>query len=119
MSQFGSVPIQVIRITNTTIAASAAGTAAATVISTVGATYARGWEIFNLTGLHLELLVGSDNGTSSTSGSLFVPHTTVSMSPSQRRPVALQQGEILRLRTYLTTPATIAATNPFIINLWA
>lgn len=119
MSQVGSVPIQILRVTNTTIAASALGTAASTIVGTVGATHVRAWEVFNLTGLHLELVVGSNASGAGTNGSLFVPHTTVSMSPSMRQPVALSKDMVISLRTVLTTPATIASTNPFYINLWA
>lgn len=121
---------------NATIAATMAGTAAATAIcSSIPCVYAREMEVFNLTGRNLELVVGPDNGTASYTlttpgttpvmivgnGTFFCPGTaaaTPGFGRGVRFPITLQQGEKIFARTTENTPITCATTSPLIINLW-
>lgn len=123
---------------NATIAASMAGTAAATVISnSISATYAKALEIFNLTGRNLEVGFGPDNGTAdytlTTPGStpvmvvgdgiVFCPGTAgvtgVNVGRGIRLPIKLDAGMKIWVRTTENTPITCASTTALIINLWA
>lgn len=116
---------------NATIAASMAGTAAATSISaSIPCSFASSMSIFNLTGRNLELVLGPDNGTASYTtaagvatvegqGSFFVPGTASSVAQNMRIPVQLSQGMKFFVRTTENTPITCSSTTPLVINLWA
>lgn len=123
MINAGAHPCQTMYLGGTsgaTVAASAFGTAASTVLGTISATYARGFEVWNLTGLNLELVLGPDNGTSSIG--IFCPGSTaagtLAGTRAERNQVALQQGMQILVRTTVNVPATIAAAS-FVINFWA
>lgn len=123
--------------TNATIAASMAGTAAATqIMASASFSYARAMEIFNLTGQNIELIIGRpDHGTADytvttiagtpvsfgASGQFFCPGTASSTvtGRTNRFPCAVAQGMTLYVRTTGTTNITCSSTNPFIINFWA
>lgn len=118
MSQIGSVPLQTLRFNNQTIAASLNGTAPSTIIGTISAAYARGWEVFNCTLRNIELVIGVDS--TAVSG-IFIPGTasSVGLGMGVRAPVALSGPLVLRARTTENTPITISSTTPLYINLWA
>jgi len=136
MSSLGTVPIQSFLLgipANATIAASMAGTAAATTISSsISAAGARGMEVFNLTGRNIEIVVGTDNGTSTYtpsagaatvvgSGTFFCPGTasaTPGVGRGIRFPIVIHQGMKLFVRTTENTPITCASTTPLVISLW-
>jgi hypothetical protein len=122
MNAFGSHPIGSYLFNNHTIAASAGGTAAATVlVSSVSATYVKAWQIHNLSLRNLELIIGAESGTAAVG--IFVPgNTTVSgafAGMSMRAPIALNQGMTIRARTTENTAITCASTTPLAITLWA
>lgn len=116
MSMLGSVPVQTLRFNNTTVAASLGGTAAATILGTITTTYARAWEVHNLTTRNLELIIGTEISTVS---GICIPGTVSNTGMSFRSPVTLQGPLVIRARTTENTPVTIASTTPFYINLWA
>lgn len=129
--------------TNGTIAASMAGTAAATQIMsgtsnpffTASGVIARSMEVFNLTGRNLELILGkADGGTADyqnttvgtavsygANGQIFVPGTAsaVALGRGMRFPIAFQAGMGIWARTTENTPLTASSTTPLIINFWA
>lgn len=135
----GGAPIQSFYLGipgNATIAASMAGTVAATPISgSIPCSYARSMEVFNLTLRNLEIVVGPDNGTASYTlgtvagtvgltvgnGIFFCPGTaasTMGVGRGVRFPIALSQGEKIWARTTENVPITVSSTLPLIINLW-
>ena len=116
----GSHPIASYLLNNTTIAASSGGTAAATVlVSSISATYAKSWEVHNLTGNPIELIIGAEAGTSAIG--IFYPGNTsaASVGVAVRQVIALQQGMAIRARTVLNAAVTVSATLPIHISLWA
>ena len=135
MSEIGSHPLKsfVLGIpTNVTIAASMAGTAAATlIVSSISVSYARSIEVFNLTLRNVELILsGGDNGTAGwtpgtpsvvSGNSIFCPGTasTAGLGRSIRKPLKIDQGMSLYVRTTENTPITCASTTPLIISFWA
>ena len=123
--------------TNATIAASMAGTAAATLICAATSAYATFMEVYNLTGRNFELVIGNDYGTTAytattpgttpvgTSGTqtsqFFVPGTASSTVASGRGnyfPVTISPLTQIWLRTTENTAITAAATTPIVIVLW-
>lgn len=116
---------------NMTIAASMAGTVAATQISaSISVSYARSMQIFNLTGRNLELIIGADPGTANMTGTpsvvsgsvLFCPGTISSVPGNGRgagQEVAISGGMQLYVRTTENTPVTCSSTTPLIISFWA
>lgn len=121
MPILGSHPVQAIMINNHTIAASKAGTAAATILGTVSNTQgACAWQVYNLSLRNLELILGAEYGATATV--IFVPgNTTVSgahAGMAQRAPVTLCQGMVIRARTTEDTPITCAETTPLVLTLW-
>lgn len=126
-----------------TIGASMLGTAAATqLISSASFTYARGMEVFNLTGRNLELFVGNDvattayknvtisgnvfaytgnNATAGISACFFVPGTASATVAGRANRFAceFQQGYNLWVRTTENTPITCSSVLPLVINFWA
>ena len=123
MSQLGSVPIQTLRFNNHTVAASLNGTAAATVLGTVSASYARAWEVYNCTLRNLELFIGTAAPATSANAAagIFVPGTAsaIAVGMGMRAAIAVQSGYVVYARTTEATPVTIASTTPLYINLWA
>lgn len=137
MSAFGgSHPIQSLVLgipSNATIAASMAGTAAATVLSSsISFVQAKSMEVFNLTGRNLELIIGrGDPGTANFvvgtpsvvgHGSIFCPGTASAvpgMGRGMQTPIALSQGMTLYVRTTENTAVTCASITPLIISFWA
>ena len=123
MSQVGSVFIQGLRFNNTTVAASLNGTAPATVLGTITCSYARGWEVFNMTLRNLELFVGGASPTTAANAApgIFIPGTAsaVAIGLGVRGPFAAQSGYVVYARTTEATPVTISSTTPLYINLWA
>lgn len=121
MSGLGGHPILTMGF-NTTIAASAGGTAASTVLnSSFPATYARNMQIFNYTLRDLEIIIGAgDQGTANTN-MIFVPGTAASTALQQGilMPVALAQGMQIRARTTTNVPITVSATLALRFNFWA
>lgn len=134
----GSHPIQSFVLGlygSSTIAASAAGTAAATVITaSASLSYAKAIEIWNLTGANLDLVFGPDNTTATYTnttpnnvmaignGTFFCPgNATVAITAArgERMPIAFTQGMSISVRTTNNTPVTCSATAPLVINLWA
>lgn len=138
----GTAPIQSFMLgipTSSTIAATMAGTAAATVISSsISCAGARGIEVFNLTGRNIELVIGPDSGTATYTnttvgtsvvctvgnGTFFCPGTAAAAAVSMglgrgvRFPIVVHQGMKLSVRTTENTPITCASTTPLIISLW-
>lgn len=135
----GSAPIQSFLLGipgNATVAASMAGTAAATAISqSISCAGARGMEVFNMTNRNIEIVVGPDNGTSSYTqttpgttpvmvagnGIFFCSGTAAAvqgMGRGIRFPIVIHQGMKMFVRTTENTPITCASTTPLIINLW-
>lgn len=117
----GGHPCQAILLLNNTIAASALGTAAATVIGTISTQYVRSWNAYNLTLRNLEVIFGPEGGTAAIG--VFLPgNTTVNgamAGPAVRNPLAVTQGVVVRVRTTENTPVTIASTTPLVLNFWA
>lgn len=132
----GSHPIQSIYVgipTNVTIAASMAGTAAATQLSSsISISYAKSVRVFNLTGRNLELIlgVGPDPGTADVTpgtptvvgqGVMFCPGTATAVPGAGMGmvfPLAVNGGMKLFVRTTENTPITCASTTPLIIQFW-
>lgn len=116
---------------NATIAASMAGTAAATVVSSsVSCVNARYMEVFNMTGRNLEIVLGKvDGGTADytsnatatigSQGQFFVPGTASSSTVRDRFECPVSQGMKIFVRTTENTPITCSSVAAFIINLWA
>lgn len=123
MSQVGSVPIQTLRFNNATVAASLNGTAPATVLGTISASYARGWEVFNCSLRNLELIISGIAPVTATSAAagIFIPGTasSVGLGMGVRAPAAFQSGAIVYARTTENTPVTLSSTTPLYMNLWA
>ncbi len=117
----GGHPVGSFLFTNQTIAASAGGTAAATVLGTINASYARSWNVTNLTLRNLEFVLGAEAGTSAIG--IFIPGNVTASGAAAggatRSPIALQQGIILRARTTENVPLTISSTLALAITLWA
>ena len=131
---------------NATIAASALGTAAATILiptnyttnfSTPSLTYARAIEVWNYTNADLDLVVGGDaqtadyvNNTPAGGTNLWYVTGRVMFLPSNRGTAAMAQirgerypfnfeaGMLLAVRTLVNTPVTCSAAAPLIINFW-
>lgn len=112
---------------NTTIAASALGTAAATALnSSFPATNATYMQIYNMTSRDLELIIGSaDPGTAvNTSGIIYVPgnETSPGVTAIQGHlmPINIQSGMKILARTTTNVPLTVSSTAlPLRINFWA
>jgi hypothetical protein len=122
--------------TNATIAASAQGTAAATVVTTAFSAYAASTvEVWNLTGQNLDVVLGPDNTTNSytstTPGStpvvqvgngvLFCPgNTTISITNvrAERAFIPFSNGMKVSVRTCANAPITCSATAPLVISFW-
>lgn len=146
MANIGSGPIFSVYVGQggaVTIAASMAGTAAATqLISSASFAYARGMEVYNQTTRNLELFVGNDRGvtayqnvtiggnvfvytgvntTAGVGAAFFCPGTASSTVSGrvQRFPMQFEQGYQLWVRTTENTPITCSSTTPLIINFWA
>lgn len=119
MAELGGVPVLYISMGNQTIAASAGGTAAATpVVSSISCTYARSWQVWNMTGRNVELIIGKDAGTASIA--IFCPGTaSPTTGMGNRAPITIQQGMSIFARTTENTPITCSQTGPLVINAWA
>ena len=118
-----------------TISGSMLGTAAATqLISSATFTYARGMEVFNLTGRNLELIIGNDLGTAAYTTAFGVAYSAVGKQSlffvpgtasatvagrANRFACAFQQGFNLWVRTTENTPITCTSVLPLVINFWA
>lgn len=119
---FGSVPVQIMRAVNTTIAASMNGTAPATPIGTVSTSTVRAWEVFNLTNRNLELIVQAAVPVTAANvqTGVFVPGTSsMVLAMTQRAPIVMSSAYVVYARTTENTPITVSATTPIYINLWA
>lgn len=123
MSQVGSVFIQGLRFNNHTVAASLNGTAACTILGTITCTYARGWEVFNMSLRNVELIFGGPLPATAADAAagIFVPGTAsaAAIGLGVRGPCAVQSGYVVYARTTENTPVTFASTTPLYINLWA
>lgn len=121
MADWGGHPMQSMTLNNHTIAASAAGTAAATIVGTISAAYARSFSVFNLTLRNIELVFGKEQGTAAVG--VFCPGNTTAngamAGPSMRNPIAVTEGIVVRARTTENTPITCASTTPLVLNFWA
>lgn len=115
--------VQGLRFNNATVAASLNGTAPATVLGTISASYARSWEVFNCSLRNLELFVGVSNPATATSAApgIFVPGTasSIGLGMGVRSEMASQSGYIVYARTTEATPVTLSSVLPLYINLWA
>ena len=139
MSRVGGHPIQTFYLgmpNAVTIAASMAGTAAATLISSsISGTYANYMEVFNMTSRNCELVIGNDNGTAAyalgtpgaaavlvgANSQFFVPGTAAAAVAAGRGnyfPITITQGMQMWLRTTENTPITASSTQPLVIVLW-
>lgn len=118
--------------TNVTIAASMAGTAAATTLSSsLSVTHASQIQIFNLSLRNVELIFGSPAPTTAdfTPGTptvvggrvLFVPGTasTAGLGMNVAHDFPVSQGMSLYVRTTENTPVTCSSVTPIIIQFWA
>ncbi len=118
---FGSHPILTMGF-NTTVAASAGGTASSTVLnSSFPVTNAKTMQIFNYTLRDIELIFGAaDQGTANTN-MIFVPGTAASTALQQGilMPINMQQGMQIRARTTTNVPLTVSSTLALRINFWA
>lgn len=115
----GSGIVASFSLTNHTIAASAAGTAAATQIAaSASMVHARAWQVFNLTPHNLEIVFGEERGTAAIG--VFVPSTTAAgcAGMSMRAPIGLSQGTRIAVRTVANAAATCSTTTPLFINFW-
>ena len=124
MYSLGSHPILSLQF-NTTIAASADGTAAATVLnSSFSATNAKSMQIFNATLRDIEFVFQSaDPGTGAMVGCLFVPGNFTSpgvvATNGQLLPINMQQGGKILARTTTNVPITASEVLQLRINFWA
>lgn len=133
----GTHPIQGFALglySNFTIAASAMGTAASTVVTSAASAYAaRGMEIFNMTGRDIDLVIGKDNGTASYStasgvgaviignGTIFCPSNAtlaIAAGRAMRMPIAFSQSMPISVRTTTNVPITCSSTSYLVINFW-
>lgn len=109
---------------NTTIAASAGGTAAATTLnSSFPGTYARYVQIYNYTLRDIELIFGSDPGTAVATNTVYVPGIVTAAGTSAVQgillPIAMSQGQKILARTTIDTPVTVSSTLQLRLNFWA
>lgn len=115
--------VQGLRLNNHTVAASLNGTAAATVLGTVTAAYARSWEVFNCSLRNLELIIGSASPATAAGApaGIFIPGTasSIGLGMGVRGEFAVQSGAVVYARTTENTPVTLSSTLPLYINLWA
>lgn len=121
MSGLGGHPILTMGF-NSTIAASAGGTAAATVLnSSFPVTNARYMQIFNYTLRDLELIFSSAEPGTSNVNVMYVPGTAASTALQQGilMPINMQSGAKIMARTTINTPVTMSATLALRINFWA
>lgn len=118
----GSYPILSLTLNNHTIAASAGGTAAATVLNaSFSMVAAKSFSVFNYTKRDLELLIGPDIGTTA-AGTIFVPGDTTAHFANgflMRQPINIQNGNKLWARTIVDTPITVSSTLFLRIDFWA
>lgn len=123
MSYGGGHPVLTMGF-NTTIAASAGGTAASTVLnSSFPATYARYVQIYNYTLRDLELIFSAgDQGTANTN-MIYVPGIVTAAGTTAVQgillPINMQQGAQIRARTTINTPVTVSSTLALRLNFWA
>lgn len=121
MPGYGGHPILTMGF-NTTVAASAGGTAAATSLnSSFPVTDAKYMQIYNYTLRDIELIFSSaDPGTANTNV-IFVPGTASSTALQQGilMPINMQQGAKILARTTTNVPLTVSATLALRINFWA
>lgn len=117
---------------NATIAASMAGTAAATtLVTSLSVGHASKIQVFNLTLRNVELIFGGpDGGTADfTPGTpttvngkvLFCPGTAsvAGLGHNIMHDFPVSQGMTLRVRTTENTPVTCSSVTPIIIQFWA
>lgn len=119
----GSGPILSLNFLDTTIAASLAGTAAATTLnSSLTCTFAKSFSVYNNTKRDLELIIGAADPGTAAYGGIFVPGDTTAHFTNgflHRQPIAVQQGYKLFARTMANTPVTVSATLFLRIDFWA
>lgn len=117
----GGHPMQSLTLNNHTIAASAAGTAAATIVGTISSSYARSWNAYNLTLRNIEIIFGAEGGTAAVG--VFIPGNVTASGAmagaAMRNPIAVTEGIVVRARTTENTPITCASTTPLVLNFWA